>query len=142
MLNEFLLYTIAILVVIFLMAPSNHVESYTGEAVAIEVVAIEIISTIEYADEVQVDTEWVLDFTWSDEEVEEIYPTGGVLQWVDEWDGDVELISIAVEVRQKPILLLPAAKEAEVELPILPTKKGTAGKGFGKPNKKGKTKKK
>lgn len=156
MLNEVLLYAIAVLGVIFLMAPSNHPNSYTGRPSAIEVEAqviedkVDFDEEIEYpsegviqwideeVDEVHVDTEWVLDFVWpDDEEVEEVYPTEGVLQWVDEEIEDVEL-DIAVEVREKPILLLPAAKEVE---PVLPTKKGVQPKGFGKP-KKGKTKKK
>lgn len=146
MLNDILIYGLAVLGVIFLMAPSNHPDSYTGRRSAIEVEAQLIEDEeIEYPSEgviqwvdVQVDTEWVLDFVWPDDkEVEEIYPTEGVLQWVDEEIEDVEL-NIAVEVREKPILLLPAAKEVE---PVLPTKKREQPKGFGKP-KKGKTKKK
>jgi hypothetical protein len=136
MLNEVLLYTIAIIAVIFLMAPSNHPDSYTGKASAIEVEA-QIITT-EYDNEIEFNVSWI-EF---DEEIEQ-YSSEGVIQWVDEeiedvWAGEVELMVMdKVEPKELPILMLCAAKEVS----ILPTKKGAQPKGFGKP-KKGKTKKK
>jgi hypothetical protein len=149
MLFELFCYAIAILLVLFVMAPQVHPDSYTGRPSAIEIEATVIAEEIEDTTE-EIEDEWVTLVWPSDEVDEETYDweySTCECQWAsdevieDPWAGEVEVITLASEVYEEPhrLLLLTAGKVN----PSIPThtKGFTPTKSFKKKKGKGAKKK-